>query len=516
MSAQPAECAVPRAADVVIVGAGAAGAVIAARISEAGSENILLVEAGPDYRSANTPPAVRGTDIGRALAMRSLRWPRLRARYTEYQPLRAYACGRGVGGSSAINGQLAVRGTPADFRAWVRAGCSSWSWPDVLPTFVHIEHDTDFGDHPGHGSCGPVPISRAPADRRGPVSAALQAAATDLGHPEHPDLNTEGSTGISPAAWHRRDGVRASSNDSYLEPARNRPRLRVAGEHTVSRVLFASGRVRGVELVTQRHREVVSTPAVVLCAGAVYSPAILLRSGVGPPGQLGALGVETVAALPGVGAGLSDHPAVLLGFRLTDAATARSRETESGCCLLRTRSGLDADSADDIQFLPLDQTFGPASGGLLVSLMRPASTGRLRLRSQDAADDPVLDLRLLTERVDLDRLRGAVRHAAELLDHPALREVVEGRPALPHGDLDRWLRENCQAQYHPSGTCRMGPPDGPATVVDSEGGVLGVDGLWVADASVMPVPVGVPPYLSTVMVAERLTAAIGSRLRAAR
>jgi choline dehydrogenase-like flavoprotein len=207
---------------------------------------------------------------------------------------------------------------------------------------------------------------------------------------------------------------------------------------------------------------------------------------------------------------------VLLGFRLTDAATARSRETESGCCLLRTRSGLDADSADDIQFLPLDQTFGPASGGLLVSLMRPASTGRLRLRSQDAADDPVLDLRLLTERVDLDRLRGAVRHAAELLDHPALREVVEGRPALPHGDLDRWLRENCQAQYHPSGTCRMGPPDGPATVVDSEGGVLGVDGLWVADASVMPVPVGVPPYLSTVMVAERLTAAIGSRLRAAR
>jgi choline dehydrogenase-like flavoprotein len=516
MSVQPTECAIPRAADVVIVGAGAAGAVVAARISEAGADSVLLVEAGPDYRSADTPPAVRGTDIARALGMRSLRWPALRAQLTEYQPRRPYACGRGVGGGSAINGQLAVRGTPADFDAWARAGCSGWSWRDVLPTFVHIEHDTDFGNHPGHGSCGPVPISRAPADRRGPVSTALYTAATDLGHTEHPDVNAEGSTGISPAAWHRSDGLRVSSNDSYLEPARSRPGLRIAGEHTVSRVLFASGRVRGVELVAGRHREVVSTPAVVLCAGAVYSPAVLLRSGVGPSGHLDALGIEIVAALPGVGAGLSDHPAVLLSFRLTDAAATRSRETESGCCLLRTHSGLDGDGIDDIQFLPLDRLVGPSSGGLLISLMRPRSTGSLRLRSQDATDDPVLDLRLLTDHGDLDRLRGAVQHAAELLDHPALREVVDGRPALPNADLDRWLQENCQAQYHPSGTCRMGPSDESGTVVDEEGRVLGVDGLWVADASVLPVPFGVPPYLSMVMVAERLAAAIQSRLRGAR
>ncbi len=513
MSAQPTECAIPRAADVVIVGAGAAGAVIAARMSEAGPENVLLVEAGPDYRSADTPPAVRGTDIGRVLAMRSLRWPTLRARPTEHQPMRAYACGRGVGGSSAINGQLAVRGTPADFPGWATVGCSGWSWSDVLPTFVHIEQDTDFGDRPGHGSCGPVPISRAPADRRGPVSAALYTAALGLGHAEHPDLNAEGSTGISPATWHRRDGARVSSNDSYLEPSRDRPRLHIAGEHTVSRVLFTGGRVCGVELVDGRHREVVSTPAVVLCAGAVYSPAIMLRSGVGPSGQLGALGIEIVAALPGVGAGLSDHPGVLLNVQLTDAAAARSRETESGCCLLRMRSGQEGDGADDIQFLPLDRTVGPSSGGLMVSLMRPASTGSIRLRSQDPTDDPVLDLRLLTDRGDLDRLRGAVRHAAELLDHPALREVVDGCPAPLDGDLDRWLLENCQALYHPSGTCRMGPPGEPGTVVDEEGRVLGVDGLWVADASVVPVPFGVPPYLSTVMMAERLAIAIRSQLR---
>lgn len=519
MSTGPARetgCAVPRAADVVIVGAGAAGAVVAARISEVGAENILLVEAGQDYRSVNTPHAVRGKDIGRALAVRSLRWPKLRARFTECQPMRAYVCGRGAGGSSAINGQLAVRGTPADFHAWVRAGCSGWSWPDVLPTFVHIEQDTDFGHEPGHGSHGPVPISRVPATRRGPVSAALYTAAVDLGHAEHPDLNAAESTGVSPAAWHRRNGIRVSSNDSYLEPARNHPRLRVVGDHTVSRVLFASGRVRGVELVTGRHREVVSTPAVVLCAGAVYSPAVLLRSGVGPPGQLAALGIELVAALPGVGAGLSDHPAVLFGFRLTDAAAARVRDTESGCCLLRTRSGVGRASADDIQFLPMDRVFGPGSGGLLVSLMRPSCTGSLRLCSEDPADDPVLELRMLTDRGDLDRLRTAVRHAAELLDRPAFRDVVDGRPALPHADLDQWLRENCQAQYHASGTCRMGPPDESGTVVDVEGQVLGVDNLWVADASVLPVPCGVPPYLSTVMVAERLAAAIQRRLRRAR
>lgn len=513
MPAQPKKCAIPRAADVVIVGAGAAGAVIAARMSEAGQENIVVIEAGPDYRSADTPAAVRGTDIARALAMRSLRWPKLVAQLTENQPARAYASGRGVGGSSAINGQLAVRGTAADFRAWDMAG---WSWPDVLPTFIRTEQDLDFGDQPGHGSSGPVPVSRGPADRRGPVSAALYTAAARLGHAEHLDLNAEGSTGISPAAWHRRNGARVSSNDSYLEPARNRPRLHVAGEHTVSRVLFASGQVRGVELVSEGHRDVVSAPAVVLCAGAVYTPAILLRSGVGPAGQLGALDIEIVANLPGVGAGLSDHPAVLLEFRLTEAATARSRETGSGSCLLRMRSGRAADGADDIQFLPLDRLRTPSTAGLLVSLMRPGSTGRMRLRSTDPADDPILGLGLLSDRGDLGRLGDGVRHAVELLGQPALRTVIDGRPALPRDDLGQWLLENCQTQYHPSGSCRMGAPDEPGTVVDAEGRVLGVGGLWVADASVFPVPCGVPPYLSTVMVAERLAAAIQRRLHEAR
>jgi choline dehydrogenase-like flavoprotein len=507
------DCLVPRTADVVIVGAGAAGAVVAARMSEAGSASVLLVEAGPDYRGADTPPAVRATDMARVLAMSSLRWPRLRAQLTDDQPPRAYACGRGVGGGSAINGQLAVRGTPADFQAWVRAGCSGWSWPDVRSTFVHIEQDTEYGACPDHGSVGPVPISRVPAERRGPVSTALYAAAVGLGHIEHVDVNADGSTGISPAAWHRRDGVRVSSNDSYLEPARSRPRLHVVGEHTVSRVLFASGRVCGVELVNGQHREVVSTPSVVLCAGAVYSPAILLRSGIGPPAHVGELGVELVAPLPGVGAALSDHPAIVLGFRLTEAAAERSGQTESGCCLLRTRSGRDV---DDIQFFPLDRMLGPASGGLMVSLMRPTSVGRLRLRSKDPTADPEIDLGLLTDRGDLDRLRGAVWHALDLLDHRDLRAVIAAGPDLPSSNFDQWLRAHCQAQYHPSGTCRMGPSDEPETVVDEQGRVLGVDGLWVADASVFPAPCGVPPYLSTVMVAERLAAVIGSRLRRGR
>lgn len=509
----PTECPIPRAADVVVVGAGAAGAVVAARLSEAGSANVLLVEAGPDYRSADTPAAVRGADMARVLATRSLRWPGLRARPTERQPMRAYACGRGVGGGSAISGQLAVRGTRADFDAWV-ADSAGWSWPDVLPTFVHIEQDADFGGLPGHGSNGPVPVSRAPADRYGPVSTALHAAATDLGHAAHADLNADGGAGIFPAAWHRSDGNRVSSNDSYLEAGRDRPRLRIAGEHLVSRVLCASGRARGVELVCGRHREIVSAPAVVLCAGAVYSPAILLRSGVGPANRLRALGIEPVEDLPGVGAGLSDHPSVLLEFRLTNTAAARARAAESGCCLLRMRSTVDV--SEDIQILPLDRTAFPAAAGLMVSLMRPTATGRLTLRGPDPAKDPVLDLRLLTERSDIDRLRAAVRQATELLDHPALRAVIEDGPVVPAGDLDRWLLANCRPLYHPSGTCRMGRPDDAGTVVDSEGRVLGVDGLWVADASVLPVPCGVPPYLTVVMVAERLAAVIGRRLRRAR
>lgn len=501
------------------MGAGAAGAVVAARLSEAGGQ-VLVVEAGADYRSAQTPPAVRGTDIARVLAVRSLRWPALRARVTAAQPPRAYASGRGVGGGSAINGQLAVRGTPADFRAWVEAGCPDWSWAAVGPTFVHIEHDADFGGQPGHGATGPVPITRGPAARRGPVSAALAAAAAELGYPEHPDVNAEGSTGISPTAWHRRDGVRVSSNDSYLEPARDR--LLIAGGHLATRVLFAAGRVCGVELVGGAHREVVATPAVVLCAGAVYSPAILLRSGIGPPAPLAALGIARVAALPGVGAGLSDHPAVVLDLRLTAVAAARAREADSGACLLRTRARPagaagtgapgNAGGPDDVQILPMDRALGPAAAGLMVSLMRPASTGQVYLRSADPAEDPVLELALLTEQTDRERLADAVAQATELLASPALRQVTEEGPQLPVGDLDRWLQEHCQAQYHPSGTCRMGPMHEPDTVVDQEGRVLGVDGLWVADASVMPVPCGGPPYLTTVMVAHRLASAIQHRL----
>ncbi|WP_433412619.1 GMC family oxidoreductase [Microtetraspora malaysiensis] len=508
------DCAVPRSADVVVVGAGAAGAVVAARLSASGADEVLLVEAGEDYRSADTPRAVRGADIGRALAARALRWPELPARLTPEQPPRPYVCGRGAGGSSAINGQLAVRGTRADFDAWVRAGCSGWSWPEVRPLFAALEQDLDFGDEPGHGARGPVPVSRRPMGGRGPVSAALHEAATGLGHAEHPDLNAEGATGISPTAWHRRDGVRASSNDSFLEPARDRPRLRVAGRHTVSRVLFSSGRVSGVELAGDGHREVVAAPAVVLCAGAVHSPAILMRSGVGPDDHLAALGIEVVAALPGVGAGLGEHPAALLDLRLTAAASALAARADSGCYLLRLPSG--PGDADDLQILPMDRTAGPGAGGLLVSLMRPESTGGVRLRSPDPADHPLLDLRLLADRRDLERLGRAVRHAAELLAHPAFREVADGGPARPPADLDGWLREHCRVLYHPSGTCRMGPEGEPGSVVDEEGRVLGVDGLWVADAAVMPMPCGVPPYLTTVMVAERLAAAIGSRLRRTR
>jgi len=226
-----------------------------------------------------------------------------------------------------------------------------------------------------------------------------------------------------------------------------------------------------------------------------------------------------VAALPGVGAGLSDHPAVVLDLRLTDAAAARARETEAGSSLLRTRSRPSADPlvaarpVDDLQILPIDRTLGPAGAGLMVSLMRPESTGRLRLRSADATVDPVLDLGLLTDPRDVDRLGDGVRQAEELLRHPALRGLIEHRPTVPSGDLGPWLQKHCQAQYHPSGTCRMGPEREPGTVVDEEGRVLGVDGLWVADGSVMPVPVGVPPYLTTVMVAERLAAAIRRRLQ---
>jgi 5-(hydroxymethyl)furfural/furfural oxidase len=482
--------------DVVIVGAGSAGAAMAARVSEDNACRVLLVEAGADYCSADTPPAISGPNFTRALGLRGFHWRDLKAVLTDRQSPRSYPCGRGVGGSSAINGQLAVRALPSDFSGWF-----GWSWEEALAAFIGLEDDLDYGSAPYHGRGGPLPISRVASKDWGAVSEALW----NSGLTRHPDLNAPDSTGLSPIAWNRREGRRASVKDAYLEPARNRANLTISANTLAARVVFYGSRVAGVEVVTAGGVRLVEADCVIVCAGALYTPALLLRSGLGPADEVRALGIDVIADLLGVGQNLYDHPSAWFSFPLRQEARTRSVDVLPGYSILRFSSGL---APNDVQILPLDRTFTTTSGGLMVSVMRPFSRGTVRLRDRHPTTDPIVEFRLLTDSRDLARLRDGFRYCLSLMETAPFTSITEGicQPGDEH--LDEWLLTHCDGNSHAGGTCRMGPPGDPQTVVDATGRVLGVDGLRVVDASIVPEPVSAPPQLSVIMIAERLSQAL--------
>jgi choline dehydrogenase-like flavoprotein len=487
---------VPGAAfDVVVVGGGAAGCVVASRLAESGDRSVLLLEAGPDAR-LRTPGEWRDGWV----------LPTLPDWEFESEPDQAGSTsklrrGRLVGGTSWLT-RFAVRGAAADFDAWAARGNPGWSFADVLPAFRRLESDAEFGGDPWHGDRGPIPITRYPILEVSEIHAAALRAFEALGFPTVGDHNRPGAVGIGRMPMSSRRGVRVTSADAYLPPRAEPSNLAVRADAPVAKVVVDAGRATGVELVDGGE---VRADWIVLAAGTYGSPPILMRSGIGPAEHLAQLGIDVQVDLPGVGANLADHPAVDLDSGWRGPAT--SGPILHSIATFRS-SAAPVDGAPDLMFWIGDPTGDEPGFWLDPILLKPESRGSVRLRSSDPSVPPRITLPGIREPRDVERLAEAYRLGLELAGRPEIRRLSkEAQPFEPAtaGEMRRRVKDNEYSIPHVVGTCAMGPSPESGDVVDALGRVHGVDRLSVIDASIIPDPPSGFPHLVTIMLAEHLS-----------
>jgi choline dehydrogenase len=492
--------------ELVVVGAGAAGAVIAARSTENPEREVLLLEAGPDYGPTGALPA--DLDDGTRNSLRDHDWG-YRHRPTTQQVILPLPRGKVVGGSSAVNTCIALRGVPSDYDEWAALGLPDWSWERCLPAFKRLENDLDFRDE-WHGQDGPIPLRRHPPRELTPWHGAFLEACDAVGYPRCPDHNHPAARGHGPHVMNKLDGRRMGAGRCYLDArVRARGNLRIQANTLVRRVLFENRRVIGVEVERQGTVERIATRRVVLAAGAIATPGILLRSGVGPREEIARLGVELVADVPAVGARLLDHPGS--AFFLLPRPGVVDLAGPLIQVALRLRSG-GSDHDNDMQIQAGMGVHLPGFSVPLVTLMcqvgKPRGVGSIRFPSADPHARPEIHSRLLEDPEDRAHAVHQLQLALALAQQPAMRRLATPiyPPALVlrrRSWLDGYVRRISDSGYHPSGTVPMGPEGSPAAATDGRGRVRGVEGLLVADASLMPTIPTANTHLPTLMIGER-------------